>query len=268
VLLMVALGGCARAQAASTASTPLLGTWFDNESGGEYQFISDTLLVVPHTQSGGGNAVTYQILDGNKLDILTGTSHRVSIIESMSADAMVLREPVSGVRQRLFRDITRTRHIKTIEKKALAAASDFATVTADATIVWAAPKPTGKGTEWTDWAPTTITTYGTSWDWSHLQRDKTPARTSGGGDAMGYSFGFTRIVPTAAQLDAIYADTSIEATGGQRHIDVGYSAGKAKYAAGTMVYLPGGLIYSLGDGYAIRVGLDRKNESFVPITRN
>jgi hypothetical protein len=47
---------------------------------------------------------------------------------------------------------------------------------------------------------------------------------------------------------------------------VGYSASKAAYAAGTMVYLPGGLIYSLGDGFAVAVGLDRKTQSFVPVT--
>ena len=266
LMAVVALAGCSRAQAQSSPSAKLLGTWYDSVSGGEYRFVSDSILVVPHAQAGGGNAVSYRILDGDKLDIVAGSSHHVSFIESVTADALTLADPITGWRQHLYRSVSRTQHIKSVEASALAAVSEFATVTPDPTIVWVAKKPTGKGSEWTDWAPTTLSAYGTAWEWTGLKPDKVPVGTSGGGDAMGYSVSFTRKVPTTKALQDLLADTSIEATAGLDHIDVGYSASKAKYAAGTLVYLPGGLIYSLGDGFAIGVALDRKAESFVPRT--
>jgi hypothetical protein len=265
-LVLLALAGFYRPHARVSASGELLGTWYDSESGDEYKFISDSVLVVPHTQSGGGNAVSYRILDDNKLDIVSEGSHHVSIIQGVTADRLILADPIDGVQQYFYRSISRTRHIKSIEASARVAVSDFGTVTPEPEIIWVAKKPTGKGTEWVDWSPTTLSTYGIVWDWSKLKRDKTPALTSGGGDKMGFSFKFSRKVPSAKEIKAFYTDTSLEATAGLRHIDVGYSASKAKYPAGTMVYLNGGMIYSLGDGFAIAVGVDPKGESFVPLT--
>lgn len=264
--MLTALAGCSRAQAQASPSAKLLGTWYDSSSASEYRFVSDSLLVVSHTQTDGGNAVTYRILDGDMLDIDSGTGHRVSRIQSVTTDTLTLTDPISGRQQRLLRDVSRTERVKSMETSALAAASNFATLTPDPTIVWVAKKPTGTGSEWTDWAPTTLSAYGTAWDWAALARDDATVLTSGGGDTMGYSFSFSRKAPSSQQLKALLADTGIEATAGLQHIDVGYSASKAKYAAGTLVYLPGGLIYSLGDGFAIGVAIDRKTESFVPST--
>jgi len=268
LVVLLALAGCSHTQAQSSATNKLLGTWYDSKSGDEYKFINDSMLIVPHAQAGGGNAVAYRILDGNKLDIVSAGAHHVSLIESVTADRLVLGDPVSEAPQYFYRTMARTEYIKSIDASAQAAVSQFGTITANPVIVWVAKEPTGKGTDWTGWAATTIGAYGNAWDWTSIRRDKTPARTSGGGDAMGYSFSFTRKLPTAKSLAKLKADTTIEATAGQSHIDVGYSKSKAKYPAGTMVYLPGGMIYSLGGGYAIAVGLDLKAESFVPLTHN
>jgi len=267
-IALLMLGGCSHPQAQSSASSRLLGAWYDNKSGDEYKFISSSMLAVPHPQPGSGNVVPYRILDGDKLDIVSSGSHHVSIIQSITADRLTLADPLSNAPQYFYRNMARTEHIKSVEASALAAASHFATTGVYPSIVWVAPKPTGKGSEWADWSPTSLTTYNTAWDWSTLKRDKTLALTFGAGPTMGYAFSFTRKVPTPQQLAAVYKNTSIEATAGLPHIDVGYSAAKAQYPAGTLVYLPGGLICSLGDGFAIGVALDRKAESFVPLTHN
>lgn len=265
---LLAIAGCVRPQAQSSPASKLLGTWYDSRTGDEYKFISDSMLVVPHVQPGGGNAVTYRILDGDKLDILSSGSHHVSVIDRVTADRLTLADPITASKQYFYRSMSRTQYIKSIEASALAAASQLGTIGAYPSIVWVAKEPKGKGAEWVDWSPTTMTGYGTAWNWSTLKRDKKPALTWGAGPTMGYSFSFTRKVPTPKQLKAFQKDTSIEATAGLSHIDVGYSASKAQYPAGTLVYLPGGLIYSLGDGFAIGVALDRKAESFVPLTHN
>jgi hypothetical protein len=267
LLTLAALAGCAHAaRQQPSIAEKLLGTWYDSRSGSTYRFMNDSILVVPHTQSGGGNAATYRILSGNKLDIVSNGSHHVSVIETVSAEALTLADPVSGFRQRFFRNMARTQRAKSIEASALTAVSNFATTAPEPEIVWVAKKPTGKGNEWTDWAPTTLSVYATAWDWTSLKRDKAPGLASGSGDAVGYSFSFLRKIPTAQKLEDLRIENSIDATAGQARIDVGYSASKAQYPAGTLVYLPGGLIYSLGNGYAIAVGFDRKAESFMPLT--
>lgn len=265
---LLALVGCSHPQVQPSMSARLRGAWYDSKSGDEYKFISDTMLAVPHAQTGGGNVVPYRVLDGDKLDIVSSGAHHVSIIASISADRLVLADPLSGAPQYLYRTMARTQYIKSVEASALAAASRMSSVGVYPTIEWVAAKPTGKGSEWVDWSPTTLTAYGTAWDWSTLKRDKKLALTSGAGPTMGYAFSFTRTVPNAKRLQAIYKDTGVEATAGLSHIDVGYSASKAQYPAGTLVYVPGGLICSLGNGYAIGVALDKKNQAFVPLTHN
>jgi hypothetical protein len=267
LLAFAAVAGCGSSHvSAESPARSLLGAWYDSASGAEYQFMSGSIVIVPHAQADGGNAATYRILEGNKLDIVSGTSHHVSLIETITPESMTLADPLGGFKQHFCRSLTKTRHLKSLEASALAAASNFATTAPEPEIVWVAPKPTGKGAEWVDWAPTTLSSYATAWEWTKLARDQTPARTAGAGDSRGYSFTFTRRVPTAEQLQDVLAESSIDATAGQARIDVGYSASKANYSAGTLVYLPGGLIYSLGDGFAIPVGFDWKRESFVPAT--
>jgi hypothetical protein len=112
----------------------------------------------------------------------------------------------------------------------------------------------------------TLSGYGQAWDWKSLKRDKTPVASAGGGDNAGYSFAFIRKVPTDKELKALAADTSIEAIPGGNRIDVGYSASKVQYPAGTVVYLPKGTILSLGDGFAIALDIDPASKSFVPRT--
>jgi hypothetical protein len=267
VLMLLAVSGCARAQAQSPESATLLGTWFENESGGEYQFVGDNVLVLPKTQATGGNAVTYRVLDGDKLEVVSGQSHYVSEITSLTTSTLVLSDPVTGANQKLFRSLARTRHLKSIEGTAATKVTRFATMTVDPNILWVAEKPTGKGSQWTSWSPKTLDTYRKAWVWTTVKRDRTLPKTSGGGDTRGSSFSFKRKVPTSAQILAFNDEASVEATKGLDHLDVGHSASKAQYPAGTMVYLPTGLIYSLGDGYAIAISLDRKGQSFVPATR-
>jgi len=267
LLALPVLAGCARAQAQSPESPSILGSWFESLSGGEYQFLGDNLLVLPKAQATGGNAVTYRVLDGDKLDVLSGGSHYESEIESLTTDTLVLADPATGMRQRYYRSLSRTSYVNSIESTAASKVSRFATMTIQPQIVWAAEKPTGKGIQWTSWSPRTLGTYGRAWAWTTVKRDRTPVKVSGHGDLRGYSFSFNRKMPTAEQLLAFNEEGSVEATMGLQHVDVGYSASKTEYPAGTMVYLPTGLIFSLGDGYAIEVGLDRRGQSFVPSTR-
>ncbi len=252
-----------RPKAASTSS-PLLGTWYESRTGAPYRFVSASMLVVPHTQTGGGNAVEYRILDGDKLDIIADGSHRVSIIKSANSQGFVLEDPLSGKDQPFLRDSTKTAFVHSMEASAQLAISNFETTTPDPTIVWLAPRP--KDAEWPDWNAGSIAAYGVTWDWGGIVRDGTPIRVSGVGDASGYSFTFSRRVPTAKQLAAVDGDTGIATTPGSAKIDVGYSAAAVRYPAGTMVYLPSGLVYSLGDGFAMGVALDKENQSFLPLT--
>ena len=267
ILLTLALAGCARAQAQSPAPPTLLGSWYESVSGSEYQFIEDGVLVLPKTLVAGGNAATYRVLEGDKLDVVSGQSHYVSEIESLTADDLVLADPVTGTRQHLHRSLSRTAHLKSLEATAAAKLSRFATMTIEPAIIWVAERPTGKGSQWTTWSPKTLETYGKAWTWATIKRDRRAATTSGGGSQRGYSFSFKRQLPTGEQIQSLSEEASLEATRGLSRIDVGYSASKAQYPAGSVVYLPTGLVFSLGDGYAIALGLDRARQSFVPVTR-
>ena len=255
--------GCMRPKAASISS-PLLGTWYESRTGEPYRFVSASMLVVPQAQTGGGNAVEYRIVDGDKLDITADGSHHVSIIKSANNQAFTLEDPLSGKDQPFLRDLTKTTFVHSMEASAQLAISNFGTTTPDPAIVWLAPQP--KDAKWAEWDSTSIAAYGTTWDWGGIVRDSTPIRVSGVGDASGYSFTFTRRVPTAEQLAGIGADTGITTIPGSAKIDVGYSRAAARYPAGTMVYLQSGLIYSLGEGFAMGVDLDKENHSFIPLT--
>jgi hypothetical protein len=265
-IALAALVGCGHGSAPSEIPGKLLGTWYDDRSGEEYRFISDTLVVIPHAQAGGGNAATYRLVGTSTLDITSAGAHHVSVVESVGPEVLTLADPLSGFRQRLCRHVSQTQRARSLEASALVAVSDFATLAPEPEIVWATKKPAGKGTEWTDWAPSTLSAYASAWDWTVLKRDGSPILVSGDGETAGYAFTFVRTPPSARKLEELRADASIEATRGLARIDVGYSASKAQYPPGTLVYLPGGLIYTLGDGFALRVGLDRKHESFMPLT--
>lgn len=260
------LSGCGPKQ--PTTAEKLMGTWYEGQTGAQYQFLTDSVLVVPHAQANGGNAVMYKLLQGDRLDIDAGASHHVSMIQTLTPQVLALADPLSGTVQPFYRDVTKTAFMRSIASRAASAAAQIETMTVDPTIVWVAPKPEGKGAEWTAWSPMTLNGYGQAWDWGALKRDSSPVAMAGGGDSAGYSFSFTRKVPTSQALKGLAADTSIEAIPGKGHIDVGYSASKANYRAGTVVYLPGGLILCLGDGFAVGIDVDKKTETFVPRTHD
>ena len=267
-LAVLSLSGWLFRPKAPSMSDRLSGTWYESRTGAPYRFLSSSMLVVPHAQAGGGNAVEYKVVDGNQLDIITDGSHRVSIIKSITPQTLTLADPLSGVEQPFYRTATKTRFVHALEASAAAALSDFGATTPNPHIVWLAPKPTAKTADWTGWDANSIAAYGTAWDWRGTTRDATPVLVSGIGDASGFSFGFARHAPTTQQLAALEGDTGIVCVPGASHIDVGYSEAAAKYPAGTMVYLPSGLIYSLGNGFAVGVRPDELNKGFVPLTHN
>jgi hypothetical protein len=267
-LALLALGGCAFGKPKVSPSSAILGTWHDSRTGAQYRFLPDGVLVVPSPQPGEGNAVAFKLLGDGSLDVSTGGTHRVSLISTLTAGELVLIDPVTGRAQPLLRDPAKTAYASSLGRSAIAHLGDAQLMSADTTITWVARRPSGKGSEWTNWETSTIDTYIQSWDWTGLKRAAAPISVAGSGPLMGYSFPVLRTVSSDETLAATWTNDSTEATAGLPIIDVGYSPAKADYPAGALVYLPAGLIYSLGDGYAIAVGRDDKASAFVPLTHN
>jgi hypothetical protein len=267
-LLAVALCGGLAGCGKPAVADQLLGSWYESRTGAQYRFVSRDVLVVPDAQPGSGNAVTYSVVGDDRLDVRAAGSHRVSIIDKLTTATLVLADPLSGRTEPFFRDAAKTTFAARLASGALRHASQASSLTAGPDIVWVARKPAKAWAR--DWATSTFDVYATSWDWAALKRTALPVKSAGGGDTLAFSFTFARKVPSASALASASAaaDPSSEPTAGRRYIDVGYSASKAAYPAGTLVYLPGGMIYSLGDGYAIAVGLDSKAEGFFPITHD
>ena len=268
VLVMIALvsvlpiSGCAKGSPA--VSTALAGAWYDSRTGTQYQFIGDHTLVLQRPQPDGSNAVTFSLPDDKTLDVTARGVHRVSTIATLTADALVLIDPVSGTPQNLFRDARRTTYAARLARGAVEHAAGFAGLTAATDITWTAARPAGDAAAWGDWSPSTLDAYAQEWDWVHVKPARVPIAIAGGGDAMAYSFTLKRRVAVAPPADA--GDT--KTVRGSTFIDVGYSVSKQEYPAGTLVYLRSGLLYSLGDGYAVAVRPDIANEAFIPITHD
>lgn len=267
-LALLTMTGCVLERPQASPSSAILGTWHDSRTGAPYRFLPDGVLVVPTPQPGSGNAVSFKLLGDGSLDVTAGGTHRVSLISTLTAGELVLTDPVTGRSQPLVRDPAKTAYASNLARSAIAHLGDAEVSSADTTITWVARRPSGKDSDWTDWSTTTIDTYFQSWDWTGLKRTVDAVRVAGTGQAKGYSFTLRRTVPSEATLTATWTNDSIEPTAGLPLIDVGYSSAKAEYPAGALVYLPGGLIYSLGDGYAIAVGRDQKAKAFVPLTHN
>jgi hypothetical protein len=273
--LAALLPGCggATAQAAPKPAS-LIGTWFDDLNGTQYRFVSDSIVVVPRELPGGGNALTYSRIGDDRLDILYGTVHRVSMIDTLTADSLVLADPLSDEHQLLRSDAGTTTFASQLATTAVEHANALTDVKAVPDITWVTEMPADQDPDWTSWSVSTLDAYALEWDWSAVKKAKgAPIVATGGGPNIAFAFTLERKVPTAeelmaarATLPAAVANTSVEPTAGLKFIDVGYSAAKADYAAGTLVYINGGLIYSLGDGYAIPVALDYATSSFVPVT--
>lgn len=264
------LSGCS-AVAVHVASQPaiapqqLLGTWYDARTGAQYRFVSDRLLVLPRRVFG-GNAVAYTFSPPNSIDVVVGGAHHAIVVKKLTAEELVLTDPVTGVDQSLARGLGSSAFAKRLAWQAKQHAASIASFTADPTIVLAAKPPKGPASEWTTWSPSSLDDYAMAWDWRTLRRVSAPVATSGGGAEAGYSFTFVRQVPKASDMATAQANASEILTSGAHYVDVGYSATKADYPAGTLVYLGGGFIYSLGDGYAIAVTTDSVNKAFVPVT--
>ena len=280
VLLVLVLGallsGCASSTARAESPGPsLIGSWFDDVTGTQYRFVSDHVVVVPREIPGGGNGLTYSRVSSDTIDIEYSGVHRVSTIDTLTPELLVLGDPLTDQRQMLYRDAGRTAFASQLATAAVDHASVVGSLTIAPDIQWIGDMPTDKSASWTEWSPATLAPYLAEWNWSQIARAKGALiQATGGGTNIAFTFTLVRKVPTGPQLDAAYTayqsahrgDGSTEATAGLKFIDVGYSASKLDYTAGTLVYLPGGLIFSLGDGYAIPVGFDKKNKAFVPLT--
>jgi hypothetical protein len=280
VVLAVAacLSGCTSGAAKTTAKTAsLTGTWFDDATGAQYRFVSDSVLVVPREIPGGGNAVAYSRVGTDAIDLVYAGVHRVSVIDELTPDRLVLADPLSDQRQVLWSDAGRTAFASALATSALDHVSVIGSITAAPDIDWVADTPTDADPDWTTWSPSSLDVYAAEWDWASLMlAEGKPIVATGGGPGIAFTFTMQRVLPTKdelasarAGLTGAAANSSTEPTAGLQYIDVAYSASRTDYAAGTLVYLPGGgLIYSLGDGYAIPVGLDPATESFVPVTHD
>jgi hypothetical protein len=267
LLCTLAITGCAPSSKATTEK--LMGSWFDDRSGAEYRFVSDSMLVVPHEQGAGGNAVPYSVLGADRLDIRMGEAHRVSLIEKLTGEQLVLADPVSGNRQLLYRDRGRTVASSELASAAVEHLQTMSTVMGVEPIVFVAPEPKGKASSWTKYSPSSLDAYAAGWDWTKVKKTKRSAEVTGFGSAVGYSFTVERVVPSQAAIEASSAAVGSELVRGSRFIEVGYSPSKADYPAGTLLYLPGGgLVYCLGDGYGIGVLPDVKSQGFIPITHD
>ncbi|MDZ4169951.1 MAG: hypothetical protein U1E26_09915 [Coriobacteriia bacterium] len=276
---LYALTGCtSRAQAEPAAS--ILGTWYDDATGAQYRFISDSLVVVPWKTPGGGNALAYS-LDGGRLDIVFGQEHRVSVVEELESERLVLADPITAERQLLLRAVGDTTFVSELATGAERVLREIGAISAAPDIEWASTMPEGDGTEWTAWSPSTLDAYASAWDWSRATwAPEFEVATSGGGETMGMSFTLLRVPPPGeatgdeatdtaeadAEAEAVEPEEYLEEPPGLPYIHVGYSAAKSDYAAGTLVYVDGKLLYHLGEGYAIPVEIDPDTQGFRPVT--
>jgi hypothetical protein len=109
--------------------------------------------------------------------------------------------------------------------------------------------------------------YKTAWNWSDIRRASSDLKSSGSGANAGYAVICERSVPTTEEISAYYSKTKQVVEPGGPMIEVGYSTSMTKYPAGTFVYVKGGMLYSLGGGYAlgVRHGVT-EDQGFMPYT--
>jgi hypothetical protein len=270
VVLTSIAAGCAGQTAAPATYARLKGAWYQSATGLKYDFASPTLLVLPSMQPNGGNTIKYEILAGNKIALTQNGATKVEVIERLDEQVLVTRDPANGKAETYFRDLGKTAFAQTrakIAAGALTALKRFPTIGPRSKIVWTTAPPSGSVSPWPSWPTSSIARYRTAWDWSTVKRSSSDVKVSGSGVNAGYAVVFERSVPTAKDLATYSARTGLIADPGGPLIEVGYSAATAKYPAGTFVYVRGGLIYSLGDGYALGVLIGpTEARAFAPYT--
>jgi hypothetical protein len=267
LLLLLSAVGCASTEQRTLEA--LRGAWYDDGTGLKYEFVSDAELVVPETQPDGGNTVKYSIVSGDNLRIENAGVVRIAKITELTDEKLVLAASAANEAGVYYREWAKT----TVGKKqtqliegALEAAGRFAATRPMGGIVWISTRPSGKGSGWTTWPTTTIGRYRTAWDWTSLTAAEGSVDASGTGEKAVYTVSLVRTPPTQEELDAKGGKSGVLKTGGPR-LPVGFSAAFKKQPAGTLFYTERGMLYSLGEGYAIgvRIGLTQE-EGFWPMT--
>jgi len=248
----------------------LKGVWYESTEGLKYDFASETQIVLPSAQSNGSNTVQYSILDNSRLSLTYDGGTQILEIKRLDGQELVTHNPTTGADKTYFRDFNKTALAQARAKMAngaLAALKRFPTIDPRPEIVWTVAPPSGNVPPWPTWPTSTIERYKTAWDWNDVRRSQSDVKISGSGADAGYGVAFQRSVPTTDELAAYYARTGQVVDPGGPLIDVGYSASKAKYPAGTFIYVKGGMLYSLGDGYALglRIG-QTEDRAFAPYT--
>jgi hypothetical protein len=267
LVLLLAAAGCASTEQRTLES--LRGAWYDDATGLKYEFVSDAELVVPETQPDGGNTVKYSIVSGDNLRIENAGVVRIAKITELTDEKLILAASAAneaGVYYREWANTTVGRKQARLIDGAMEAAGRFPKIRPLGGIVWTSARPSGKGSGWTTWPTTTMGRYRTGWDWTSLTATETSIDASGTGDAAVYTVSLGRTPPTQEELDAKGEKPGVLKTGGP-HLPVGYSPSFKKQPAGTLFYTERGMLYSLGEGYAIgvRIGLTQA-EGFWPMT--
>jgi hypothetical protein len=266
----LALAGCS---AEKQTAAKLHGVWYEDQTGQEYDFISDTQLVLPSPLSNGSNAVSYQIVDGDKISMSQSDVVHVIDITKLDDNELDTHDPAAASDQKYFRsldDTTWAKNRASIVGNALAALKNFPNITPQSDIVWASSKPTDKADVWVNWPTSSIARYARAWSWSDITRNTAVSLVSSGTTGSeGYAVDFNRTVPTAQQLSAYQSQTGQTVLAGSPHIAVGYSSQMTSYSAGTFVYLNSELLYSLGGGFMINVHVGpTEADGFSPSTHS
>lgn len=269
VLLAVSTTGCSSLNSKMTYSG-LKGVWYLTSTGGRYDFVSETRLVMPSVQKDGGNAIAYGILPGNKLELNIGGATQVVDIKKLDANQLVVGDFSGGADRTYVRNLNDTAWFKErakIADGALSALKRFGQISPSPKIVWIVDPPSGDIQPWPLWSTSSLARYRDAWNWDNIKRSSSDVKSQGSGDSAGYSVSFRRAVPTTQDVAAYLVKTGQTVEAGGPFVDVGYSLSKAKYPAGAFLYVGGGLLYSLGDGYAMKLKIGPgEAQGFTPYT--
>ena len=248
------------------ATRELRGVWYEDSSGARYEFMAGGDLILPRKRLGGGNTATYSVVPDKRLRVDNAGVVAVDTITRLDDQQLVLTSPSDGTTRTFFRDYAKT----TVGKErtiridgGLAALKRFPSINPLPKIVWLQKAPKSSESTWTKWPTDSIARYKQAWDWSGIHWDGAPGGWSGTGDETVFSVDFPRPVPGKSGKGM-----TATMSPGLARIAVAYSASWKTYPAGTYVYTSRGMLYSLGDGYMMGVGIGKTQaEGFFPFTR-